>query len=322
VAYALWRRRRGFDLDGRVVFISGGSRGLGFALAREFLRQGARVALCARDAAQLDRAAAKLEGPVMTVPADLTAPGAAEKAIAQVRGQWQHVDVLVHVAGVMNVGPWQQATAEQFHYAMDLHCWAALQLARAVTPEMIARGEGRIVTISSIGGIVPVPHMLPYTTSKFALRGLSLGLATELRRHGVRVTCVCPFLMRTGSQEQVEVTGQYEREFAWFTALGLIPGFSESASRAARSIVRACRRGDPQVTLWLPGKLAALAQGIAPSTTTALAGMMARALPKSPSATPQPARAGRASYSPATARVLAPLVRLAGEDLNQNVAAS
>lgn len=294
--YRWWRRngapwRKAFDFDRKVVFISGGSRGLGFALAREFLRHGCRVALCARDAAELDGAVRKLEayGHVFAVPADLTEAGAAAAAIAVVRERWQRVDVLVynpHNAGVMQSGPWEQATEEQFHAAMDLHCWAALRLAQAVLPEMIARGEGRIVNISSIGGLVPVPHMLPYTTSKFALTGLSLGLATEVRRHGVRVTCVCPFLMRTGSQERVEVAGQHEREFAWFTALGLIPGFSESARRAARSIVRACRRGDAQVVLSLPGKLAALAQGVAPSTMNAVLGTMARALPSSPAPAP------------------------------------
>ena len=287
--YSWWRRngspwRGAFEFDGKVVFISGGSRGLGFALAREFLRHGCRVALCARDSGELERAVGKLEahGHVFAVPADLTEAGAAAAAIAAVRERWQRVDVLVynaHNAGVMQPGPWEQATEEQFRAAMDLHCWAALRLAQAVLPEMIARGEGRIVNISSIGGLVPVPHMLPYTTSKFALTGLSLGLAAEVRRHGVRVTCVCPFLMRAGSQERVQITGQHQRVFAWFAALGNLPGLSTSASHAARSIVRACRHGDAQVVLSLPGKLAALAQGVAPSTVNAVLGTAARALP-------------------------------------------
>lgn len=314
-------RESAYDLDGRNVLVTGGSRGLGFAIAREFLRRGSRVALCARNPAELERAAAKLAayGEVFTHACDLTRPEAAAAAVEAVRQRWGRLDVLVHDAGIMQVGPWETMEEADFRAAMDLHFWAALRLAQAALPEMIARRSGRIVNISSIGGVVAVPHMLPYTASKFALAGLSQGLASEVRRHGVRVTCVCPFLTRTGSQDKVEVRGRHRDEFAWFATSGSLPVLTQSAGAAARAVVRACRRGQALAVLALPGKLAALAHGVAPSLTTAAMGVANRFLPAPlPPGAESAAQSGGDSYNDFTARVVQPLVRRAGEEVNQS----
>lgn len=269
-AYAGWRRNSGFELRGKVVLVTGGSRGLGWAVAREYLRSGCRVAICARGREELERAASELRawGDVLPVVGDLTDATAPEAAVAAVRAHWGEVEVLVHVAGTLQLGNWDQMDDADFQRAMDLHCWAALRLARAVLPAMIARGAGRIVNVSSIGGLIAAPRMLPYTASKFALTGLSQGLAVEVRRHGVRVSCVCPFLTRTGSQKHIHVKPGREREFERFATLGNLPLLTQSAARAARGIVRASRRGTPLVVLSLPGRLAALAHGVAPATVT------------------------------------------------------
>jgi len=322
---ALASRRSSFALGNRVVLVSGGSRGLGFALADEFLRRGARVAICARDPAELDRALQKLsgssgpgwgEGRVTAVAADLLQPGQATKAVREVEALWGPIEVSVHDAGIMQVGPWDQMPDSAFRDAMELHCWAALELARAVLPGMLRRREGRLVHISSIGGLVPVPHMLPYTTSKFALVGLSQGLATEVRRHGVRVTCVCPFLTRTGSQEHVELRGQHQKEFAWFGASGAFPLTSQSAAHVARAAVNACQRGQAQLTMALPGKLAALAHGVAPSAMVTALAWASRLLPASPKA-PAAARTGAESYGPWTRRWIQPLIRASAQRFNE-----
>jgi NAD(P)-dependent dehydrogenase (short-subunit alcohol dehydrogenase family) len=307
---------------GKVALVTGGSRGLGLAVAGELLERGCRAAIVARDAGELQRAAealrrrARTPESIWTLAADLTEPAAAEEAVNAVRSHWGEVDVLVHDAGVIHVGPWDSMGEPAFQAAMDLHFWAALRLARAVLPEMIARHNGRIVNISSIGGLVAVPHLLPYTASKFALVGFSQGLASEVRRHGVRVTCICPFLMRIGSQEHAEMFGRYDREYAWFTALGSVPGFSQSPRRVARAIARACERGAPQLTLALPGKLAALAHGLAPATVTAAMGVAARLLPSSPAGRGA-RRRGANSYNRLTAGMLRPVVRAAGCRLNE-----
>lgn len=321
--YQTWRRRRGHDWSGNVVFVTGGSRGLGYAIAREFVAAGARVALCARDPDSLERASAHLRaqsgasGGVMTVVCDLRSPDAAASAVEAVRVAWGPLDVLVHNAGVMQLGPWNLMSDADFGEAMDIHFWAALRLARAALPGMIARRRGRIVNISSIGGLVAVPHMLPYTASKFALVGLSQGLASEVRHHGVRVTCVCPFLTRTGSQERVTIRGRHYDEYAWFATAGAVPGLSQSAARVARSVLRAAERGPAQVSLALPGRLAALAHGVAPSAVVAAMAQAERLMPHPQTEDDGGSRLGRDSYNPWTSRVVRPLVQQAGASLNQ-----
>lgn len=318
-----WRQQRQFDLAGKTAVVTGGARGLGFAIARELLRRGCRVAICARDSDALRRAAAKLDAAVprgagvFAYPCDLTQPEAAAELVAAVRAHWGPVQVLVHNAGVMQLGPWDAMVEGDFQQAMDIHFWAALRLAQAVLPNMIQRRQGRIVNISSIGGLVAVPHMLPYTCSKFALVGLSQGLASEVRRHGVRVSCVCPFLTRTGSQEQVRVKGRHGREFAWFAAAGALPVLTQSADRVARAVARVCQYGPAQTTLAVPGKLAAWAHGLAPSATVALLGQAERLLPSGSTAGGREAKPGRDSYNAWTRRVVQPWIRLEGSSLNQ-----
>ncbi|MGH9487075.1 MAG: SDR family NAD(P)-dependent oxidoreductase [Terriglobales bacterium] len=323
VGYQSWRERSRVDWTGQVVLVSGGSRGLGYAIAREFVDQGARVAICARDSTELERARLKLApragpaGGVFPLTCDLRQPDMPGAVVDAVRSHWGRVDVLVHNAGVIQVGPWDLMGEADFAEAMDIHFWAALRLARAVLPDMIARRQGRIVNISSIGGVVPVPHMLPYTASKFALVGLSQGLASEVRRDGVRVTCVCPFLTRTGSQEHVTIRGDHDREYAWFATSGSMPGTSQSAAHVARAVLRAAAHGPAQVTLALPGKLAALAHGVAPSATVAAMAQANRLLPQPRHGDDAAARSGADSYNAWTNRVVRPLVQQAGSELNQ-----
>src|SRR5262249_27423888 len=157
-----------------------------------------------------------------------------------------------------------------YEEAMRTHYWAALYTSLEVIPEMKARRTGRIVNISSIGGKIAVPHLLPYTGSKFALTGLSQGLRAELAKYGIAVTTICPCLIRTGSHLNAEFKGRHEEEYAWFAAGGSFPGFSMNAECAARKILDACARGDAEVVLGLPAKLAVAAFGICPNLTSAV----------------------------------------------------
>ncbi len=112
-------------------------------------------------------------------------------------------------------------------------------------------GGGRIVNISSIGGKVAVPHMAPYSASKFALTGFSDAIRTELARDNIQVTTVAPGMMRTGSHVNAKFKGKHDAEFAWFSASAGAPLVSMNADRAARKILAACRRGQPSLTLTL-----------------------------------------------------------------------
>ena len=227
--------------------IFGGSRGLGLAMAREFSNAGAYVVLTARDEQELERAAADIEqqgGQVTTIACDITDREQIERTVGRIVHDRGGIDVLVNNAGIIQVGPLEHMTIDDFEEAMATHFWGPLFTILAALPHMRGPRARRIVNISSIGGKIAVPHLLPYTASKFALTGLSEGLRAELAGQGFAVTTVCPGLMRTGSTYNAMFKGQHRHEFAWFHLSNAIPGVSVSAARAARRIVDACRHGD------------------------------------------------------------------------------
>ena len=286
LAATLWANRRGsYELSGRVVLVTGGSRGLGLVLARQAVTEGARVAICARDAAELERARQDLlacggtESTVLALARDLTDANKVRTMVSEVERRLGPVDVLINNAGIITAGPLDNLELRDFEDSMDTHFWAPLHAMQAVLPSMRRRGEGRIVNVSSLGGKVAIPHMAPYSASKFALVGLSEGFRAELRQEGIRVTTVCPGLLRTGSAGHAEVKGQHKKEFAWFSIADALPGFSINVEQAARQIWNATRRGDGEIILSIPAKLLATFHGILPGVTTDLLSWMNRALP-------------------------------------------
>jgi len=281
-ARQLVRYSRSIDLRGRTVMITGGSRGLGLVLAREFAYQGARLAICARDPDELERARADLAergADVIAVPCDVTDPERVEWAVETILDVYGRIDILINNAGVIQVGPFETMTLEDFENAMRTHFWAPLYTTLAVLPGMRRRGMGRVVNISSIGGKVSVPHLLPYGASKFALTGLSEGLRAELAKDGILVTTVIPGLMRTGSAPNAFFKGRHRDEHAWFSISAALPGISMSAEAAARKIVNACRHGDAVAILSLPAKAGARLHGLFPGLTADILGMVNRLLP-------------------------------------------
>jgi NADP-dependent 3-hydroxy acid dehydrogenase YdfG len=177
-----------FSYNGKSVLITGASRGLGLVLARQLLEAGARVAICARQAQELEVAARELReqgGEVLSIPCDVREPAQVRDMVADVLARWGMLDVLINNAGVIEVGPLEAMTLDDFQRAMDTHYWGVLHTVLAVLPAMRRRGWGRFVNIASFGGKQAVPHLLPYTASKFALVGLSHGLRTELARDGI-----------------------------------------------------------------------------------------------------------------------------------------
>jgi NAD(P)-dependent dehydrogenase (short-subunit alcohol dehydrogenase family) len=289
---------RRYDFRGRTVLITGGSRGLGLILARLFADEGARLALCARDADSLERAREELEArgvEVLARTCDVRDRGQVQALVDAVRARFGGVDVLVNNAGVIQAGPLESMTEADYAAAMDTHFWGPLYATLAVLPDMKARGEGRIVNVSSIGGKLAVPHLVPYSASKFALVGLSDGMRAELSRYGIVVTTVCPGLMRTGSPRNADFKGDHEAEYAWFSVSDSLPGLSMSAERAGRKILAAARRGDAELLLSPQAKLGAMARALAPNLTAALLAFADRQLPHDLS--PESAK-GRDSESP------------------------
>lgn len=281
-AGALVRRLRMAEMSGKTVLITGGSRGLGFAIAREFVSLGSKVAICARDQAELDRASAELRaqgGTVLTVVCDVAKAEQVQEMIRRVAEEFGPVDVLVNNAGIISVGPIESQTLEDFREAMDVMLWGQVNTILAVLPEMQRRRSGWIANVSSIGGKVSVPHLVPYSCAKFASTGLSEGLTAELAKDGIHVTTVIPGLMRTGSHVNAFFKGDHKAEYTWFSLSATSPLTSIGARRAARSIVRAIRLGQAEIILSVPAKLAVAVHGLLPGTTARLMGMTNRILP-------------------------------------------
>src|SRR5262245_29051481 len=282
---AVWLARRAsstYSVRGKIVLITGGSRGLGLVLARHLADEGAHLAICARAPGELAAAADELGrhgAIVQTVPCDLTDNDQVHHMIAAVRSRLGPIDVLINNAGTISVGPVKTMTLDDFHEDMLNNFWSAVHTILEVLPEMRQRGNGRIVNITSIGGKLAVPHLLPYDASKFALVGLSEGLRAELAKDGVTVTTVCPGLMRTGSPRNAFFKGRHAAEYAWFSIGDSLPFFSINAARAARQIIGAMKRGDAEVVLTIPAKCAALFHGVFPGLTCNVLGLVNRFLP-------------------------------------------
>lgn len=267
LANALYKEFAKFNLNGKVVLITGGSRGLGLVLARKLASHGAKLALCARSADKLELARQELSksgATVLTLPVDVTDRAQVKTMIYDVIHHYGRLDVLINNAGIVQVGPQEAMSIEEYEKAMDVNFWAPLYAIDAAIPYFKKQGGGRIVNITSIGGKIAIPHLLPYSASKFAIVGLSEGMHTELKKLNIHVTTVVPNLMRTGSPRNIDVKGKHEEEYAWFKISDSSPLLSQSAELAAENIIKALQYGERETILSLSGKLATIVKAISP----------------------------------------------------------
>jgi short-subunit dehydrogenase len=210
----------------------------------------------------------------------------------------------------------ENATEADYQEAMNTHFWACFHTISEVLPEMRERREGRIVNITSIGGKVAVPHLLPYSASKFALVGYSEGLRAELLKDNILVTTVVPGLMRTGSPRNAFFKGQNEKEYAWFKISDSLPFLSVSAEQAAREIVAVTKRGDAELIISLPAKLGVVVHGLFPGLTADLFSLANQFLP-APGGIGEQRMKGSESESAASQSFLTGLTDQAAEQNNE-----
>ncbi|MFL1429475.1 MULTISPECIES: SDR family NAD(P)-dependent oxidoreductase, partial [unclassified Nocardiopsis] len=319
-AAALAPRPHTTRLAGKVALVTGGSRGLGLRLAREFGERGASVVICARDGGELDRAVADLEGrgvPVRAVRCDVRDPDGAERLVREAETAFGHLDFVVNNAGIIQVGPHEVLSEEHFREAMETMFWAPLRVSRAALGPLAETG-GHLVNITSVGGRLSVPHLLPYSCAKFAEVALSEGLGAEVARRGVRVTTVVPGLMRTGSHRAAVFTGNAEREYTWFALGAGLPLVSTDAGRAARRIVEASARGRSHLVLTPLAGAVVVARGLSPSLVQWAMRVMAGVLPGPPER-PEEKRGALADAGlvNGAVRTAAVLNERAAADLNQ-----
>jgi short-subunit dehydrogenase len=272
-------------LAGQAALVTGGSRGLGLLIAHELAARGCRVALLARDANELQRAVRSLrdEGfEALPLVCDVADPKQVDRALGEMVEHFGAIDVLVNDAGIIQVAPLASLVRADFEQAMAINFWGTVNVTLAALRTMRPRGQGRIANITSIGGKVAVPHLLPYACAKFAAVGFSEGLRAELAGTGLKVTTVIPGLMRTGGEAHATFKGKRAFERAWFSVAAETPGLAMSARRAARRIVRAIERGQAEIVVGVPAKVLRLTKDLLPNPTLAALVAADRVLPAAP----------------------------------------
>jgi NAD(P)-dependent dehydrogenase (short-subunit alcohol dehydrogenase family) len=307
-----------FSFKDKTVLITGGSRGLGLEIARLFAREGAYVALIGRNASTLEVARKELDEighRTVVLPCDVRNQKDVERAVRETVACFGRIDVLINNAGVIQVGPFDAMTLEDYQNAMETHAWGSLYSIMAAVPHMRNRRSGRIVNIVSIGGKVGVPHLLPYVMSKFAQAGLSEALSAELAREGILVTTVYPGLMRTGSHVNALFKGNHKKEFAWFSTGAGMPVMSINARRAAAQILEGCRNGAGEVIITPAARIATIANAVSPGLLRRGMRIMNALLPGAPTLADKASRSGwesRSLWAPS------PLTTLADRAIERN----
>jgi short-subunit dehydrogenase len=282
------------------------------------------VAICARDERELAWAKEEIDQrygtEVFQQACDVTVADEVAHFIDMVLARYDRIDVLINNAGIISVGPQNTQTLTDYQEAMDVMFWGAVYPTLAVLPHMRARREGRIANVTSFGGKVSVPHLVPYCAAKFAAVGFSEGMRAELSEHGVKVTTVCPGLMRTGSHLNAHFKGNHQKEFQWFAMGAALPVVSIGPRRAARKIINAIRKGDAELTITPQAKFAALAHGVMPGLTSDILSVVNRVLPHATD-NQQERHLGKESETPLTRSFVTKAGRVAAERFHQNVEA-
>lgn len=270
-----------------VALVAGASRGLGLILSRELAQRGYRVAGLSRNGPALDAARDTMAGwgqDFLPYVADVRNDASLREVIEQVERELGPVEVAIHVAGVIQVGPEECFDRSHYEDAINTMLWGPINLTQALLPGMRQRRRGRLGVVTSVGGMISVPHLVPYSTAKFGAVGYTRGLSFDLAGTGVTATTIVPGLMRTGSHVQAVFVGNAQAEYAWFAPGASLPLLSMDAERAAAKMVDGVLRGRGIVLLSPLSKIGARAYGLAPVTAGAALGLMSRLLPKAPAA--------------------------------------
>ena len=265
--------------------ICGGSRGLGRALARALAEAGYGVAICARDKEEVDQVSAELERLGVRVHAevcDLRDEEQASRFIARTEEILGPIDVLVANAATISVAPIETRSSTDFDDAMRSIFYTALHPVLAVIPRMRDRKRGTIALVTSIGGVIGVPHLSPYSAAKFATVGLAESLGAELRKDGIHVLTIVPGLMRTGSHVRATFKGNAAREYAWFAASAMAPLLSIDADVAAKRIVRAIEQKKKRLVYTVPARVAMRLHDLLPELFEFALEIAGALLPKAP----------------------------------------
>ncbi len=198
------------------VLITGASQGIGKATALLFARKGYNLVLTARQTDRLEAAAQEVQSlghpAPLTVSCDVTDASQVNALVAKALAHYGNIDVLVNNAGIFAEGPVEEFSLSDWHQVLDLNLWGYIHTINALLPHFLERRSGTIVNLSSIGGKVPTPYLVPYCTSKFAVTGLTEALQAELKPKGIHVCGIYPNLIKSSLMERAIFRGKDEQD--------------------------------------------------------------------------------------------------------------
>jgi NAD(P)-dependent dehydrogenase (short-subunit alcohol dehydrogenase family) len=197
----------------KIALITGGSAGIGRVIAERLAQEKYDgIAIAARHLQNLEDTAREITAtfavPVLPVPTDVRDPEQVRQLVARVIEEFGQIDTLVNNAGLYSSGPVEKFSLEDWHQVLDTNLWGYIHTIESVLPHLIAQRAGAIVNICSIAGKVPMPYLVPYTTSKHAIAGLSQSLSAELAPKGIHVCAIYPNIIRTGFVDRAVIRGQ------------------------------------------------------------------------------------------------------------------
>lgn len=198
-----------------IVLITGASQGIGKATALLFARKGYDLVLAARQSDRLTAVGEEIQNlgqAALTVSTDVTDPQQVKILVDQALERFSAIDVVINNAGIYVSGPVEEFSLEEWHRVIDTNLWGYIHTIQALLPHFIERGSGTIVNVSSIGGKVPIPYLVPYSTSKYAVTGLTEAMCSELQPKGIHVCGIYPNLIKSSFMERAIFQGKDEQD--------------------------------------------------------------------------------------------------------------
>ena len=248
----------------KTVLVTGGSSGIGLAFARHVIKLGATAVLVARRASVLEEARAALLAET-SVPAarveilalDVSAEDDVTRELTALMARLP-IDILVNNAGVVLPGRFLDLPPAEFRRMMDINYFGAVHMCRTILPQMIARGRGHVLNVSSLAGVIGIYGYTPYAASKFALSGFSQALRAEMWPHGVRVSVCLP-----PDTDTPQLAFENQHKPAETRAIaGAVKTLS--ADQVAAAMARGLERNDYEIYPDIASRVSALAQGVVP----------------------------------------------------------
>lgn len=256
------------EIAGKVAVVTGAASGIGRATACLLAAEGARLAISDVDREGLEQTAEKIRaagGEVTTYLVDVANKDAVYGLADQVASTFGGADIVVNNAGVAQVARVEELSYDDFEWVMDIDFWGMVYGTKAFLPQLQVKGQGHIVNVSSIFGLIAVPTQAAYNSAKFAIRGFTEALRLEFKGTGIQVSCVHPGGIKTNIARNarfLQSTAASEREEA-------VSGFDRLArttpEKAAQTIVKGIKKNKPRILIGFDARLVDWTQRLLPT---------------------------------------------------------